>query len=61
MRECLNIKCKQPIDKCMGFVLARDFLAALHKDISWKDVRELCGKCVERASVELDKGLFIVD
>ncbi len=61
MRRCLNADCKRPIDKCMGFVLARDFLLALHGVISWKDVREFCWKCVEKASVELNEGSFMVD
>ncbi len=45
----------------MGFVLARDFLAALQKHIPWKKVRELCGVCVEKANIELNEGFFTVD
>jgi hypothetical protein len=37
-RNC--IKCGAQIDKCMGFVLARDFVSKR------KIPRELCGKCV---------------
>jgi hypothetical protein len=32
----------------MGFVLARDFLKALALKLEWKNVREICGKCVLR-------------
>ena len=37
-RRC--IKCKSEIDKCMGFVLARDIVKRR------KEPRELCGKCI---------------
>ena len=37
-RKCLRCGCK--IDKCMGFVLARDLIG------DKKQPRELCGKCV---------------
>ena len=37
-RKCLF--CGTPIHACMGYVLARDFLARS------QTVRELCGKCV---------------
>lgn len=38
MRKC--IRCGRKIDKCNGFVLARDIVN--HKKLP----RELCGKCV---------------
>ncbi len=59
MRKCF--RCDRPIDKCMGFVLARDFSAALKKDILWEKVREFCGVCVLKASIELEEGSFVVD
>lgn len=48
--------CARPIQACMGFVLARDYLAA---EQAWKQgletprVRELCGFCVEKAALLL--------
>lgn len=38
--------CGKEIDACMGFVSAGDFLKAVAGEIPWKDVRELCGRCV---------------
>jgi hypothetical protein len=42
--------CKTPIAECMGFVLARDFLALLRGEHI--AVREICGKCVLGLSPE---------
>lgn len=42
LRKCY--KCGEPIEACMGFVLARDFLARISGD--QRPVREICGKCV---------------
>jgi hypothetical protein len=43
MRQC--VRCGTPIEGCMGFVLARDFLAVLEGKIPPESVREICGKC----------------
>lgn len=46
-RQCMI--CCVPIDACMGFVIARDWLKALAGEIAPEATRELCGKCVFRA------------
>ncbi len=43
MRECMI--CRDPITECFGFVLARDFLAAVRGELESKPPRELCGGC----------------
>lgn len=44
MRQCVNPECRQPITKCDGFVVARDYLDYLAAPGG--KIRELCGKCV---------------
>lgn len=46
MRAC--IRCGTEIDKCMGFVLARDWLSATDGVIPWSAVREHCGICANK-------------
>ena len=49
IRHCIG--CGRPIEACMGFGLARDILAI--QDGTRKEFpRELCGVCVERASLD---------
>ena len=44
MRRCA--RCGAEITLCMGFVLARDFLACDNGLIPVEAVREHCGRCV---------------
>lgn len=44
-RKCW--RCKKPITACMGFVNAGDFIEAAMGKRSFRQVKELCGKCVE--------------
>jgi hypothetical protein len=48
MRACANPACRKSIHACFGFVIARDFLAAIAGKIPYASVRELCGLCVFR-------------
>ena len=49
-RQCMI--CLAPLDACMGFVIAGDWLMALGGEIPPETIRELCGKCVFRAEAE---------
>jgi hypothetical protein len=40
--------CGVPINKCMGFVKAGDWLDLIDGKIKAEQVRELCGLCVNR-------------
>ena len=42
------IRCNAPITACFGFVLIRDMLPAFTDGGHVDNVREQCGKCVER-------------
>jgi hypothetical protein len=52
MRTC--IRCGDVITACMGFVLARDMLAAEAGKTT--EVREHCGKCTLWLSLQPDEG-----
>lgn len=47
-RACMF--CRTPITACMGFTLARDFIA-ISEGRRTKPARELCGRCVELVSM----------
>lgn len=53
MRAC--IRCGATITACMGFVLARDMLAAWADRIQFTEVREHCGKCALWLSLQPDE------
>jgi len=44
MRRCY--KCNAMLRECMGSVNYKDFMLATEGKILFKDVRELCGKCI---------------
>lgn len=51
-RTCMN--CGKPILECMGFVMAGDFflaLQALQRGERLPKIRERCGKCVMKISL----------
>lgn len=48
MRKCANPRCQREIKRCFGFVIARDVIMATIGNMGWKNVRELCGRCVFR-------------
>jgi hypothetical protein len=48
-RCCANANCRRPITGCFGYTLGRDFLELLEGRL--RRVRELCGRCVEAASL----------
>ena len=52
LRTC--IRCGDEIDKCMGFVLARDILKGL---VEGEVPREYCGKCALVVELEELEGL----
>lgn len=54
-RSCL--RCGAEITACMGFVLARDIVSAMDKVISWRSVREHCGRCAMWISFQPDEGV----
>lgn len=43
-RHCA--RCGRLIERCNGFVLARDLVAFMEGEIEATKVRELCGKCI---------------
>ena len=44
--------CGKKIDKCMGFVIAQDFVE--YQKNKKLEIRELCGKCVFKKEKELE-------
>ena len=49
-RNCM--RCHMPIFECMGSVLARDLIAAMDGKIPYIMVREHCGKCAMKLSLD---------
>lgn len=45
-RACL--RCERPIERCNGFVLARDLVAYFEDRIKGPEIREYCGGCVDK-------------
>ena len=54
-RRCVNPDCSRPISECNGFIVARDFLAFLEKQLSAQEVRELCGRCILKYSNNFER------
>jgi len=45
-RKCFI--CQAPISACMGYVCAGDFLKAVEGTMPPNEIKETCGKCVNR-------------
>ena len=48
-RRCIS--CLATIERCNGFVLARDIIAYSEGLIDGRNVRELCGRCVNTVEI----------
>jgi len=51
------IVCGERIEKCMGFVLARDFIVFMEG--KRKDLREICGRDILKLTYQVSEGVLV--